>query len=450
MKVGDFSNAGGQYRQITRETAESGNSFANVTDKFQHTPDLPGEVDLKKAAEILTKKTKMEAEKLWSGMTRGYLRSSPFIASDGTIYCNSAGDEIHAFDPVSGDKRWSVGNEKDLKKFKTGVAELPDGSLVAMAKDNRGDTNVYALDPKTGEEKWSFRWDPQWGIPNSFPPQISPDGTLYLNHEFAAIAVDPATREVKTVIEYGGRSSSPPTFSPDGKTVYVNSDSTVIAFDPQTGRRKWQADSVEVRVSGAPVTGKDGTLYCGNFNKELFALDPKTGKKKWMFKTSGSIMAAPAVGSDGTVFAAGFDGKIHAVDPETGNEKWNFKGFGEMRVSPVPGPNGVVCLVSDRNMVYGLDEKTGAKAWEFNAESYVHNPPVFDREGNFYMGCNNDRLYAYSDSYGKMKANPLETLESNQEFSGKPVETLTIKQEKGFVDIGGVKLQIRSGDSDQI
>lgn len=441
MKIGDFSNAGESYKALSQKNPGNEAAFANITDKFQRTPDLPKEADLKKAAEILTRTTKPKAEKLWSGNVGGYLRNSPFIASDGAVYCSSADKKIHAFNPVTGREIWSKETEKG---FQAGVTQLSDGSIVAVGLDNRNDSNVYGLDPKTGEEKWRFRWDPQWGIANSYPPQAAPDGTLYLNHEFRMIAVDPTTHQVKTIIKYGGKSASPPTFSPDGKTAYVNTDSVITAFDTQTGKQKWQTERRDITISDSPVTGKDGTIYCGNFSKELIAVDPDTGKKKWMFKAGGSIMASPSVGPDGTIYAASFDNKIYAVDPDTGKEKWSFKGLGEMRLSPVPGPDGLVCLVSDRNIVYGLDEKTGAKAWEFQAPSYVHNPPVFDKQGNFYMGCNDNHIHAWSDSYGKMKVDLLKDKGKQDEDPLKTEDSPTIRQGKDFVDIGGVKLQVRN------
>ena len=117
---------------------------------------------------------------------------------------------------------------------------------------------------------------------------------------------------------------------------------------------------------------------------------------------------------------------------------------GRVDFLPTISPDEKTVYVTVDSGITAFDEKTGVKAWEFKAESYVHNPPVFDREGNIYMGCNNARLYVYSDNYGKMKANPIEEMKKQGEDIQKSDESPGITQGKGFVDIGGVKLQINS------
>ena len=100
--------------------------------------------------------------------------SSPAIGVDGTIYIG-CGEFTCAIDGGTGLLRWRTATGWVMSAPSIGA----DGTVYVGSYDR----SVYALDPATGEAKWSF---PTGGIVEN-TPVIGADGTLYFGSEYGSV-----------------------------------------------------------------------------------------------------------------------------------------------------------------------------------------------------------------------------------------------------------------------
>ncbi len=138
------------------------------------------------------------------------------------------------------------------------------------------DSNLYAVDIKTGQEKWRFKT----GDPVYSSPAIT-DGVVY----------------------------------------FGSLDSNLYAVDIKTGQEKWRFKT-ENGIDSSPAV-VDGAVFFASLDKNLYAVDIKTGQEKWRFKAKNGNFG-PAI-DNGVVYSAGLGSSLYAVDIKTGQEKWRFK-----------------------------------------------------------------------------------------------------------------------------
>lgn len=150
------------------------------------------------------------------------------------------------------------------------------------------------------------------------------------------------------------------------------SDGRILALEPATGDKKWEAKLPDETWSTPAVEGN--LLYIGSFDKKLYVLDAATGEKKWEFETGGSITAMPLV-ADNTVYIGSFDRYLYAINVGDHSLKWKFMGGNWFWARPVIYNNVVYAGCLD-GRVYALDTRNGDKLAEFELDSPVASSPV--------------------------------------------------------------------------
>jgi outer membrane protein assembly factor BamB len=107
-------------------------------------------------------------------------------------------------------------------------------------------------------------------------------------------------------------------------------DGDVMAFDKQSGERKWtldlserpeNADKRSARLSGG-LTAFYGKLFLGSENGYVYAIDQNDGSVLWSKQVPGEILAAP-VADSGRVVVVTSSGKLVALDAEKGDILWS-------------------------------------------------------------------------------------------------------------------------------
>lgn len=129
---------------------------------------------------------------------------------------------------------------------------------------------------------------------------------------------------------YNGFKGTCPVFSPDGRTVYINTFnkiSSLYAFDIASGAEKWHYTPAKNAGSYnmATVNPQTGDIYYGTTTAGQFYCITADGELRWTYTAAASMQAAaPAVSADGkTVFIADKNGRTAAIDATSGAEKWN-------------------------------------------------------------------------------------------------------------------------------
>lgn len=311
---------------------------------------------------------------LWGHVTSEVLRSSPAIASDGTVY---AGDYNGNFVAVNtdGSIKWEVDLGSRIKYSSPAIAN--DGTIYIGME---GDNVLHAVNPNDGSIKWSF------AVGNYIraTPVVDSSGVIYVasaDDYFYAINPD-GTEKWKTI--YGDYTAGTPAIAESVNTIYFSgktSDNTghLIAFNMSDGTIKWDNNSrlLAKTEQGGPVVATDGTIYLGGEDNKMIAYNPD-GTEKWSFETLDRILAAPALDNDGNLYFGDTSGTFYVIDSE-GETKWKQTKLDEdIRSSAAIGNNGVIYILTRNNT-----DKTGTiYALRTNATSLMNSEwPMLSQNG---------------------------------------------------------------------
>jgi outer membrane protein assembly factor BamB len=180
---------------------------------------------------------------------------------------------------------------------------------------------------------------------------------------------------------YGSFTSNPIVL--DGVVYLEDPDSDVFALEESTGGLIWHHDYNSVTPSGGPngVAYGYGLLY-GETESSVFALDPRTGKQVWIRKLTaranegidmapqlygGKLLISTIPGNSTSFYTGGAYGVVYALDARTGKALWSF--------STVKG---------------------GARLWgnpKLNGGGGLWYPPAVDSHGRVFIGTGNPGPY---------------------------------------------------------
>jgi len=283
-----------------------------------------------------------------------------------------------------------------------GLTFSADGQVGYVAYGN----HVYAVDLKTGAEKWRYPPTPVKNLGLSAPPTLSNDGQLIAGaYNKILYSIDPLTGQGKELNQaatnryYGGALALDQNiYAPnidknlyvinssgnsvwkfttdealwaapvsDGKVVYqAGMDHKIYALDPATGKVIWQTDDLGGSMPSSPVYS-DGKLYVGTFNNEMLALDASNGKVLWREPTSGWVYARPAL-DNGVLYFGDLEGKFYALDAATGKSKWANPI--QPDTSSLREISGAAAVVGDTvyfnneaGVIYALNKANGTQLW---------------------------------------------------------------------------------------
>lgn len=247
------------------------------------------------------------------------------VLSYGELFAVSSDGELVSLNPQNGDYNWETDLERPIL---AGVGADADHLYVGSRKGE-----LLALSrEKKGEEVWSVK------LPSEIlaPPQSN--GSVVV---------------VQTI---------------DGKA---------LAYDADTGEKKWQYDGVipvlSFRGTATPWVGSEVTLVAFS-SGQLYALLTDTGQPIWQYSVgepSGrtelerlvDVDGTPVV-RDGVAYVTGYKGNVAAVDMRTGQEIWkraasSFQSptldYGNLYIS---GSNGVISAYSlfNRKEIWSQDK----------------------------------------------------------------------------------------------
>ncbi|MGA0121853.1 MAG: PQQ-binding-like beta-propeller repeat protein [Gaiellales bacterium] len=302
---------------------------------------------------------------IWEKDTGHCSAASPAYA-DGVVYAAFLADHpcpkgefqdggfVVAWDAASGAELWRV----EMAPVESSPLVVDDTVYVGA-----WDAKVYALDARTGVERWSTELD----------AQIVASATL--------IAPEQA----------GDRAAI--TIGTNGGTLY--------ALDAETGAINWEARSNDHIGSGreyfyATPTVAYGRVYVGNTDGWMYAYGAQSGNLLWA-KQAGSYVYTAAAVADEVVYIGTYDGYVIAYDAATGAERWRVEMPGAVHGAPTLmagllyvstcsgcGQNGVRESKRGPDATYAIDVTTREIVWEFPAGKY--SPIVADTERVYLVG----------------------------------------------------------------
>ena len=341
-----------------------------------------------------------------------YVRSSPAIAPDGTIY-------------------FVVENRTPIGMFDWDSAHW-----------------LYAI-TSSGDYKWKYLIPRGFGGPIN--PSLSEDGTVYVIGNDGLYAIKPAGE-----LKWKYSSSDEPSNSAaidSGGTIYFVSGATLYAVFSDSST-KWQVSLPgALCVYSSLAIGSDD-IYVGSEAGVLYAVDISTGGLDWSYSTaSGSedrrIRSTSAIAPDGTIYfgtkvSPGTQVRFYALNPD-GTLKWIFEPHdrsvheegNDIYSSPVIGSAGTIYFGCETRFLYALNPD-GTLKWkcptgrQYELPSFLQAErsagggttwpsPAIKSDGTIFIGNMAGNFYAIkSDSLGLSTNSPWPKLHhDNQNTGGK-------------------------------
>jgi outer membrane protein assembly factor BamB len=237
-----------------------------------------------------------------------------------------------------------------------------------------------------------------------------PQSGGFANYAMHNLAVSDSPQVIWTADVGAGTTSSrilttPPVVA-EGKVFAKDAQSTVSAFNADTGQLIW-------RVTLKPEKGRDadefggglayygGKLFVTTGYAAVYSLDPNDGKENWVSTVSAPVRGAPLVFAD-RVFAISIDNKLQALAAVDGAELWQFTGLQETAGyvggnSPAGSGEYIVAPFTSGELV-GLRVDNGRPIWNetmigsrgevraFGNLTDIRGRPVIDRGLVLSMG----------------------------------------------------------------
>ena len=229
----------------------------------------------------------------------------------------------------------------------------------------------FALSAKTGRVKWRKK-----------------------THRCSAASPTVARRVV--YMPWMDTTCSPTNHPPDA-------DGYLIAWDAETGRRKWKYKAKPLESSPLLVRR---TLYVGGWDHKVHAVNARTGRRRWAFTADDEVNSSAAYWRR-TVYIASDGGTLYALNARNGKLRWSARSnarFGRREffyATPTVAHGRVFIGNSDGTMyVYGA--RTGKLLWARPLGTYIYSAAaVWKRK--VYVGTYDGNFYALDAATGDVK-----------------------------------------------
>jgi outer membrane protein assembly factor BamB len=199
--------------------------------------------------------------------------------------------------------------------------------------------------------------------------------------------------------------TTPPVVA-EGKVFAKDAESTVSAFNADTGQLVWRVTlkpekARDTNEFGGGLAYFGGRLFVTTGFAEVFSLDANDGKQVWMSAVGAPVRGAPLVFAD-RVFVISIDNKLNSLAAVDGSDLWSFSALQETAGyvggnSPAGAGDTVVAPFTSGELV-GLRADNGRVLWNeslvgprgelraFGNLADIRGRPVIDRGLVLAMG----------------------------------------------------------------
>lgn len=256
--------------------------------------------------------------------------------SDGERIYFSSETGLIAVAAADGTKVWSF----DLASCDGPVLVLNEKGMVYVGGH---DGILYALDAKTGEQRWTC----------DFITDAPPDPPHFSG----------------TDARMTGTRARPSALASDGETLFLSvfDQCRVVAVDATSGEQRWSFQTRGWVYGAAVATGTH--VFFGSQDKSFYCLDKQTGEQNWKYDTKGRIESGGAV-DEMSVYFGSCDGGVYSLTQSDGEENWRFATDPQAdgRPSPIYSVpllrEGSVCIAAGEGQTYAIDQVAGTLKWK--------------------------------------------------------------------------------------
>lgn len=246
----------------------------------------------------------------------------PPLLSDGILYVPTAfvGPElkpdvhgrakVFALDVKTGEERWVFESDNYILQTPArsgNILYLGGNFYDSTPIDEGGHTRLYALDVGNGSPLWTYESE------DGFPKRLyaTEQTVVFVGYQDFMNGVDSATGELRWRFDTGNWT---PSFLGAGDVVYFSSANTLVfALSANTGKPIWQFNIPKGTFNyllDAPVL-LDDKLYFLTQQGDFFALDAVSGELLWQTATEVSTARTSPAISNGWLVIGDIEGKVY-------------------------------------------------------------------------------------------------------------------------------------------
>jgi outer membrane protein assembly factor BamB len=252
------------------------------------------------------------------------------------------------------------------------------------------DEFLYAVDLKSGRQKWRYKAGPCTASP------AFKDGRVVVGNLDGVFHCIDAVKGTKLwTYKVDGEIKASATFAGDDVLFGCYGDDTLYCLTPE-GKERWKFRT-EGPVNGS-VAVAEGHTFVAGCDSMVRVLDVKTGKEDRAVDLGGQCGAGAAVRGD-RLYVGTMTGQFKAIDWKKGTLAWEYEGR-EFYASAAVTEDRVVVGGRDRK-VHVLDRKTGRQVWTYLTRGNVDSSPVV-AGGRIYVGSYDRHLYVLDLARGTL------------------------------------------------
>lgn len=267
----------------------------------------------------------------WS-LEDGATPGAPMLLGSGTLYLASAAYDgtVAGYDPASGKQTWRSHLGKDYRQPRPIAVDDDQVYVVAEIQEADGSskTNVIAaLNSSTGRVAWKEQRD--FGTEqNGIHAHAEGRHLVYTDFKKNLTVRDTATG--KQVWTHKTTKTNYGFFAVYKDLVIVPQGPDLLAFGLADGSAKWSVKTGESYVAFKEPAVLDDVLYIVDSDRTMRALDPRTGKEIWQSTAlaDANLTVPRQYVKAGDVLYAATDlderGGVIAIDAKTGAVRWTF------------------------------------------------------------------------------------------------------------------------------
>ena len=352
---------------------------------------------------VLTCAEAQSGTEQWNFTTAYLIDASPAVGTDGTIYVPSY-ENIYAMTP-GGSNKWIYPPLSTTTIFPGIFGSPAIGPNGTIYFGGSADGVLYALDPATGTNKWTYSISGNGVFWTT--PAIGPDGAIYIGSEKVMNNDTPYLYCINTngTLRWRYAPASPiyssAAISQDGATIYFGSDDgKLYALSTNGTTVRWTFNTGPKAITAAPAIGADGKIYIGVgsvLNPKFYCVNTN-GTTNWVFTCTNRIQSSAAIGDDGTIYFGSDDMHVYALNTN-GTLKWAAFTGATNGSSPAIAADGTIYIGSDDGKLYAFNS-SGSNLWTFTTGAIIFSSPAIGTNGTVYVGSEDAKIYALNGSSG--------------------------------------------------
>ena len=248
--------------------------------------------------------------------------------SDGELYLLSSDGRLTVLDAADGTKIWDRENpfqsEAADDPFWVGNLSIGSERIVISVSDINSDRDfsyLYGVSKESQAVEWKL--DPETITSYAETDIVRPagistidNGTVFVGFSRYTMSVEVANGDVNWT-QSSARATGPITVTESA--VFVPANSVFYSLERTNGKVRWEVnrDGPTAGNFATRPLAEGETVFVPAGDTTVYAFDRETGTSKWTGATGGPIRVAPIV-TESVVWAGSRDGRIYGFDRSTG------------------------------------------------------------------------------------------------------------------------------------